>query len=102
LKRIRDYGIIIGNGKTGELNKITDVPGVKVGNYTLKNEKHNYLKYKTKLEDSYNAYYRIRNVLGHFGELLNSDVYDSNTMLISKPKDAIDTMDEILEALQFD
>jgi len=41
LKRIRDYGIIIGNGKTGELNKITDVPGVKVGNYTLKNEKHN-------------------------------------------------------------
>jgi len=70
--------------------------------FTLKNEKHNYLKYKTKLEDSYNAYYRIRNVLGHFGELLNSDVYDSNTMLISKPKDAIDTMDEILEALQFD
>lgn len=39
--RIRDYGIIIGNGKTGELNKITDVPGVKVGHYTLKNKDHN-------------------------------------------------------------
>ena len=41
MKRIRDYGIIIGNGKTGRLNKITDVPGVKVGHYTLKDEKHN-------------------------------------------------------------
>ena len=38
MKRIRDYGIIIGNGKTGRLNKITDVPGVKVGHYTLNNE----------------------------------------------------------------
>ena len=41
MKRIRDYGIIIGNGDTGKLNKITDVNGVKVGHYTLKNEKHN-------------------------------------------------------------
>ena len=39
--RIRDYGIIIGNGKTGKLNKITDVPGVKVGHYTLSDEMHN-------------------------------------------------------------
>jgi len=39
--RIRDYGMVIGNGKTGKLNKITDVPGVKVGHYTLKNETHN-------------------------------------------------------------
>lgn len=41
MKRIRDYGIIIGNGDTGKLNKITDVEGVKVGHYTLKNDKHN-------------------------------------------------------------
>ena len=41
MKRIRDYGIIIGNGKTGKLNKITDVKGVKVGHYTLEDEKHN-------------------------------------------------------------
>ena len=41
MKRIRDYGIIIGNGKTGKLNKITDVLGVKVGHYTLQDEKHN-------------------------------------------------------------
>ena len=41
MKRIRDYGIIIGNGDTGKLNKITDVKGVKVGHYTLKNESHN-------------------------------------------------------------
>ena len=39
--RIRDYGIVIGNGNIGKLNKITDVPGVKVGHYTLKNDKHN-------------------------------------------------------------
>lgn len=41
MKRIRDYGIIIGKGKTGKLNKITDVKGVKVGHYTLENENHN-------------------------------------------------------------
>ena len=39
--RIRDYGIVIGNGNIGKLNKITDVPGVKVGHYTLRNDKHN-------------------------------------------------------------
>lgn len=41
MKRIRDYGITIGNGTTGKLNKITDVEGVRVGHYTLKDEKHN-------------------------------------------------------------
>ena len=41
MKRIRDYGIIIGKGETGPLNKITDVSGVKVGHYTLKNDRHN-------------------------------------------------------------
>ena len=41
MKRIRDYGIIIGTGEIGQLNKITDVKGVKVGHYTLKNENHN-------------------------------------------------------------
>jgi len=34
-KRIRDYGIIIGNMKTGDKNLITDVKGVKVGHITL-------------------------------------------------------------------
>lgn len=41
MKRIRDYGIIIGQGKTGERNKITDVPGIKVGHYTLKSQSCN-------------------------------------------------------------
>ncbi len=41
MKRIRDYGIIIGKGKTGRLNKITDVPGVKVGHYTKEDDHHN-------------------------------------------------------------
>ena len=41
MKRIRDYGIIIGNGKTGKLNKITDVPGVAVGHYTISNGNNN-------------------------------------------------------------
>jgi len=37
-KRIRDYGIIIGNLDTGKLNSITDVKGVKVGHETIDNE----------------------------------------------------------------
>jgi D-aminopeptidase len=34
-KRLRDYGISIGVLRTGENNAITDVPGVKVGHFTL-------------------------------------------------------------------
>lgn len=34
-KRIRDYGIEIGEMKKGRLNAITDVEGVKVGHVTL-------------------------------------------------------------------
>lgn len=36
MKRARDYGIEIGILKPGRLNAITDVPGVKVGQVTLK------------------------------------------------------------------
>lgn len=39
-KRIRDYGIIPGRLKPGEWNKITDVPGVRVGHTTIINEKN--------------------------------------------------------------
>ncbi len=39
-KRIRDYGIVIGEGKTGPRNKITDVPGVKVGHCTVDTKDH--------------------------------------------------------------
>lgn len=39
-KRIRDYGIAIGGMKTGERNKITDVPGVKVGHCTVNTSEH--------------------------------------------------------------
>lgn len=35
LKKIRDYGIHIGNLPTGKNNSISDVPGVKVGHVTL-------------------------------------------------------------------
>lgn len=35
-QRLRDYGIEIGVMQTGSLNAITDVAGVKVGHYTLK------------------------------------------------------------------
>ena len=34
-KRLRDYGIQIGSGRPGAKNTITDVPGVRVGHYTL-------------------------------------------------------------------
>lgn len=34
-KRIRDYGVVIGKLKTGLLNAITDVQGVRVGHVTL-------------------------------------------------------------------
>ncbi|MBE0678586.1 MAG: P1 family peptidase [Bacteroidales bacterium] len=36
MKRARDYGIEIGILRTGSLNAITDVPGVKVGQVTIK------------------------------------------------------------------
>lgn len=39
-KRIRDYGITIGTMKTGRFNKITDVPGVKVGHATVDTKDH--------------------------------------------------------------
>ena len=39
-KRIRDYGIQIGTHETGPLNKISDVPGVTVGHYTVDTEEH--------------------------------------------------------------
>lgn len=39
-KRIRDYGITIGTHPAGPLNKLTDVPGVRVGHYTVDTEDH--------------------------------------------------------------
>ena len=39
-KRARDYGIEIGVLKTGKLNSITDVEGVKVGHTKLIEEEH--------------------------------------------------------------
>lgn len=39
--RAREYGICIGEMPTGRLNKITDVPGVKVGHATIINDRHN-------------------------------------------------------------
>ncbi len=39
-KRIRDYGIVIGRMQPGGRNTITDVPGVKVGHVTVKDETH--------------------------------------------------------------
>lgn len=40
-KRLRDYQVKIGIMKTGKWNAITDVPGVKVGQITLQNDKLN-------------------------------------------------------------
>ena len=39
-RRIRDYGIAIGELPTGPLNSISDVPGVLVGHATLDDERH--------------------------------------------------------------
>ena len=39
-KRIREYGIKIGTHETGPLNKISDVPGVTVGHFTVDTEDH--------------------------------------------------------------
>ena len=33
--RARDLGIVIGTGRPGPMNSITDVPGVRVGHCTL-------------------------------------------------------------------
>ena len=39
-KRIRDYGITIGELPTGPRNKLSDIPGVTVGHFTLDNDRH--------------------------------------------------------------
>lgn len=39
-KRIADYGIRVGNMERGALNKITDVPGVRVGHATISDAAH--------------------------------------------------------------
>ncbi len=39
-KRIRDYGVIIGRMRPGARNAITDVPGVKVGHVTIRDDTH--------------------------------------------------------------
>ena len=39
-KRISDYGIQVGTLMRGERNKITDVPGVRVGHSTIKTDKY--------------------------------------------------------------
>ena len=39
-KRIREYGITVGEGRPGRLNKISDVPGVLVGHATVDDERH--------------------------------------------------------------
>jgi len=38
--RIRDYGVVIGAMEPGRLNKITDVPGVRVGHATIDDPLH--------------------------------------------------------------
>lgn len=40
-KRLRDWGISVGEMPTGSLNKITDVPGVLVGHTTTADDGHN-------------------------------------------------------------
>lgn len=39
-KRIRDYGITVGELPCGRYNKLTDVPGVTVGHCTVEDERH--------------------------------------------------------------
>ena len=39
-KRIRDYGITVGELPCGRYNKLTDVPGVTVGHCTVENDRH--------------------------------------------------------------
>ena len=40
-KRAEDWGIRVGRMERGERNKITDVPGVRVGHSTVRDERHN-------------------------------------------------------------
>ena len=39
-KRIADYGVCVGDMERGARNKITDVPGVRVGHATIADERH--------------------------------------------------------------
>lgn len=71
------------------------------GLFVLKSQFH-FTKYKDKLPNAYNVYYRNRHAIGHFGELLSSDGKLTTTMLVDDPKDAINIIDEILDTIKFD
>ena len=40
MSRIADYGVHVGSMERGRLNKITDVPGVRVGHATINDPAH--------------------------------------------------------------
>ncbi|CAH2212198.1 DmpA family aminopeptidase [Tepidibacter aestuarii] len=65
-KRIRDYGITIGNMDTGEKNSITDIEGVKVGHFTIN-------------KDSVKT--GITAILPHSGNLFKEKVFASSHVI---------------------
>ena len=101
-KRIRDFGYKIGIFPTGELNKITDVPGVRVGHATIATE-GNQTGVTVVMPSTENIYIHkliaAVHVINGFGKstglmqidelgVLESPIYLTNTLNVGKVQDA--------------
>ena len=72
------------------------------GIYILKGKNNRDKIYKNKLEETYNVYNRNRHTIGHFGELIFNQEHDSTTRILVSSEEAIDVIEEILDAIKFD
>ena len=102
-KRIRDYGIIVGNHPTGTYNRITDVPGVRVGHCTIhENDTHTGVTVILPGEDNpflhpYTAAAYVHNGFGKSAGLLQiqelgtleTPIALTNTLNVGKVSDAL-------------
>ena len=66
-KRIRDYGIRIGELETGRRNAITDIEGIRIGHQTID---HDRVAKAGKRDLNHGAHLARRDQLAQVGELL--------------------------------
>ncbi len=70
--------------------------------FFLNGRRYETIKYKEKLENAYNVYYRNRHAIGHFGELLSTIDGTTTTRIVESQDEAINIIEEIHEAIKFD
>lgn len=116
-KRIREYGYSIGRYPTGELNSITDVPGVRVGHSTIDTEE-NKTGITVIIPSNENVYTHnhvaATHVINGFGKsaglmqidelgVIESPIYLTNTLNVGKVLDAaVDHMINVCNKTEVD